>query len=239
MFPISMPHASTYPNAPLIEAVFEIRFPGEPAIECHRDKFFEEIRSEFGNVWVPNLREGQAPALVPYHFKTNDGFGSVLTAISRFAYSTRKYDGFESFRRESLRLIELFAKTYNIGKLNRTGLRYTNAIRFVAQDSKLPLSDYLNLGLNLPDVFPGEFQKLELAFVSGVKGGTITTRIGQMEAKDGSGDAILLDFDFAKETDLNINYIASYLDESHGQTKAFFESVLTESYLQYVKGETI
>ena len=234
-----MPQNPTYPNAPLIEAVFEIRFPGEPAIECHRDLFFQHIRSEYINVWVPTLREGQAPALVPYQFKTDDGLNSVLTAINLLAFSTKKYQGFQSFKNEALRLIGLFADTYEIRTLTRTGLRYINAIRFLPQEQRLPLSDYLNLGLRLPDVFPGEFKNLDLAFVSIVKGGSITTRLGHMEAKDGSGDAILLDFDFAKEGDLDVNEIPAYLDESHTSTKAFFESVLSEGYFKYVKGEAI
>ncbi|HKZ42030.1 MAG TPA: TIGR04255 family protein [Candidatus Hodarchaeales archaeon] len=234
-----MPLNPIYPNAPLVEVVFEIRFPGEPAIECHRDQFFQLIRSEYKNVWVPNLREGQAPALTPYHFKSDDGLCTVMTAINRLAFSTKKYQGFENFKREVLRLMGLFTDSYEIGKLSRTGLRYINVIRYVPQDQKLPLSDYLNLELKLPDVFPGEFKKLDLAFVSIVKGGSITTRLGHMEAKDGSGDAILLDFDFAKEGNLDVKEISSYLDESHTSTKAFFESVLSEGYLRFVKGETI
>ncbi len=126
-----------------------------------------------------------------------------------------------------------------LGRLKRTGLRYINAIRFVPQEHRLPLSDYLNLTLKLPDVFPGEFKNLDLAFVSIVKGGTITTRIGRMEAEDGSGDAILLDFDFAIEGDLDVKDIPVYLDESHASAKAFFESVLSEGYFRYVKGEAI
>ncbi len=111
----------TYPNAPLIEAVFEIRFPGEPAIECHRDRFFQLIRAEYKNVWVPTLREGQAPALEPYQFKSDDGFCSVLAAINRFGFSPKKYEGFERFKSEALRLIGLFASSYEIRKVKEDG----------------------------------------------------------------------------------------------------------------------
>jgi uncharacterized protein (TIGR04255 family) len=234
-----MPQNPIYPNAPLIEAVFQIRFPGEPAVECHRDKFFQLVRSEYSNVWVPNLHEGQAPALSPYHFKTDDGLHTVFTAINSIAFSSKKYGGFDSFKSEALRLIGLFVGTYGIEKLTRTGLRYINSIKFVPQEQKFPIFDYLNLALKLPDVFPSDFKNFDLAFVSSVKGGTITTRIGRIEAKDGSGDAILLDFDFAKESDLHVDQVAEYLDESHDCTKTFFEKVLTDEYLKYVKGEAI
>ncbi len=41
-----------YPNSPLVEVVFEVRFPGEPGVECNRDIFYEKIRGDFSNVLV-------------------------------------------------------------------------------------------------------------------------------------------------------------------------------------------
>jgi hypothetical protein len=70
-----------YPNAPLQGVVFEIRFPGEPAIECHRDQFFQMVRQEFPQVLVPKLREGDAAALTPYHFVSEDNSRALLTAV--------------------------------------------------------------------------------------------------------------------------------------------------------------
>ena len=32
-----------YPHAPLLETVFEIRFPGELSVECRRDVFFMKV----------------------------------------------------------------------------------------------------------------------------------------------------------------------------------------------------
>jgi uncharacterized protein (TIGR04255 family) len=52
-----------YKNAPLLEAIFEIRFPGEPAIECHRDVFFEKVRKIYPKILVPKLISGQPIAL--------------------------------------------------------------------------------------------------------------------------------------------------------------------------------
>jgi len=33
-----------YKNVPLVETVFEIRFPVELAIECNRDKLYKKIK---------------------------------------------------------------------------------------------------------------------------------------------------------------------------------------------------
>lgn len=227
-----------YPNAPLVEAVFEIRFPGEPAVECRRDEFFELIRSEYGHVFVPKAQPGQAPALQLYNFKREDNQTSVMTAINRFAFSTKKYEGFQKFEKEALRLIRLFADKFNIEKLTRTGLRYINVIPFVRGEGKDALSNYLQVAVKLPLAFPSEFRHLELAFVSQTEEGLITTRIEPLVAQNGT-QAILLDFDFAMEKDLHIRRIKSYLDESHRHTKAMFEQIITDNYRKYIRGEAV
>lgn len=228
-----------YPNAPLVEAVFEIRFPGEPSIECRRDQFFERVRSEYPTVLVPKVQAGQAPALGPYHFKRPDGQASVMTAINRFAFSTKKYEGFRLFKTEALRLIRIFSEMFSIGKLNRTGLRYINVIPFVREQDRFPLSDYLNLSVKLPRSFPEQSKYLNISFVSPTDAGSVTTRIEPLLAEDQSHEAILLDFDYAMETDLHIRDIERYIDQSHRHTKEMFEEVITDHYRKYLQGETV
>lgn len=230
---------STYPNAPLVEAVFEIRFPGEPAVECRRDEFFDLIRSKYPHVFVPKIQSGQSPPLELYHFRSDDQKHTVMTAINRFAFSSKKYEGFELFKKETLRLLEVFSKKFKIGKLSRTGLRYTNVIPFVREKDNFPLSSYLNVDINLPPAFPKQFEHLDLRFVAKLSSGSITTHIQPLKAQDGNEEGILLDFDFAKDKGLHIKKVEHYLNESHEQTKEMFEQIITDSYLKYIKGESI
>ena len=51
-----------YKNAPLIETVFEIRFPAELTIECNRDKLYEEIRNIYSKILIPTAVPGKATA---------------------------------------------------------------------------------------------------------------------------------------------------------------------------------
>ena len=84
--------------------MFELRFAGEPAIECRRDEHLAMIRREFPKVGVPNAEIGQAPALQPYQFKSDDDHEPVMVAINRFAYSTKRCDGFAKFKPRALEL---------------------------------------------------------------------------------------------------------------------------------------
>lgn len=227
----------TYVNSPLKGVVFEIRFPGEPAVECHRDRFFERVREEFPQVFVPKVSEGAAVALSPYHFTSSDNQRSLMTALNLFAYRTTSYPGFASFQSETLRWINEFTAMFPVSRLTRTGLRYTNVIPF-APGSGFPLTRFLKLGVSLSDSPIHDFTKFFMAAEIPSASGSLTIQVGVAPAEHGS-EGILLDFDFARTEDLVISDVARYLDESHDATKRLFESLLTDEYRTYMRGDVL
>ena len=46
----------------------------------------------------------------------------------------------------------------------------------------------------------------------------------------------VLDFDYAKVRDLTFDQVFDYLDESHTETKRFFESLITPGFRQWMRG---
>ena len=231
--------AEQYPNQPLIDVAFEIRFPGDPAVECRRDEFFRLVRDKYPKVYVPKLQPGDAPALALYHFKQEDDQATIMTAINKLAYSTKKYPGFDVFKEEVLRIAAIFGTTFKIEKLTRTGLRYVNAIPFVPKAGSIPLREYLKVGFQLPAPATDNFTTMNFAFASTVGNGTINARIEHMLAEDKSHEAILLDFDYAMQSDLVFGKIGVYLEESHSVTKQMFEGMITDEYRNYIRGEEI
>jgi uncharacterized protein (TIGR04255 family) len=242
MIPIGMAEAESldlpgpeYPNSPLTNVVFEIRFPGEPAIECHRDQFFAVARDEFPSVYVPKLQPGEAVALSPYHFRRSDG-SALLTALNLFAYNTVTYPGFDRFRVEVLRWISVFAEQFKIGKLTRTGLRYINVVRYPPTE-QFPVSSFFDVTVKLGMMESAAFNKFALsAVIPTSSGGQLTVQIH--EVPDGNGEpAIVLDFDYAMAGDLHVSRIEEYLDNSHAETKRLFEGLLTDKYRNFLRGE--
>ncbi len=228
-----------YKNAPLIETVFEIRFPGEPAIECNRDKFYEKIRDIYSKVFVPKSSEGRAIALEPYKFEREDGTGGVMLSINKMAMYCKKYEGFKLFKKEVMRIFFIFGELFKIQKLNRTGLRYINIIPFTREKNIIPIKNYLNIKIDLPKSIPTDFKNLNIIFVSQTKNGIITTHIEPAISHDRTREAIILDFDYAKEEDLNFCSINKYLDESHQHTKYLFEELITDDYKKVMRGVVI
>jgi uncharacterized protein (TIGR04255 family) len=232
-----------YRNSPLSGVVFEVRFAGEPAIECHRDVFFEMARSEFPRVLVPKVNPGEAIALSPYHFQRADGAASLLTALNLFAYNTTAYPGYAQFRPAALKWTKAFAKQFKIGAINRTGLRYTNIIPY-APNEPFPVSNFLDVETRLGVVKSSSFRRFSFAAlipsqgISSEKNGTLTVQIDQVE-DESKQPAILLDFDFSMAGELHIDEVDMYLDTSHDETKRLFEGLITQKYRSFLRGEEL
>lgn len=227
-----------YPNSPLAEVVFELRFPGAPAIECRRDEYFATIRGDFPTVWVPNAEVGKAPALQPYQFKSEDDAETIMTAINRFAYSTKRYGGFVKFKPRALELARSFCEQFGIAKLNRIGLRYINIVPFVRDAGRVPWPQYFTIRMNLPADAYDFLTNASLAYQAKRDGGTITTRIACVRS-DASDEAFLLDFDFAKTEDITAATLSAEIQEAHDHTKRVFEEIVSQEYKAVMRGEVI
>lgn len=229
-----------YPNSPLVEVIFEIRFSGEPAVECRRDVFFDLVRDEFPNILVPQTKEGGFTALEPYRFENKERTAGIMLSLNKCAYYCRKYPGFALFRKEVVKLIKNFRKAYHkINSLNRTGFRYVNIIPFTREEGIVPLDRFFNLKFQTPCVIPEKYVNISLGFIAKTEKGFVTTRIETLKATDQGGEAILLDIDYAKEEGLLINNIEKYMDESHNYARQLFEDLITDSYRMLLRGETI
>ena len=228
-----------YPNAPLKETIFEIKFPGEPIVECHRDLLFNEIRDEYPNVLVPKTITGKAMSLEPYNFVSDDNKSGFMLSLNTFAYFTKDYKGFSIFKNTVIKYFNIFKELYKIKKIDRTGLRYINIIPFIRNENDIfPINHFLTISLKLPDSIPPNFKELRINFKSKTAGGYITTQI--LPAFNNKNDeAIILDFDYAKSEDLTMDRLNDYLDESHTHTKKIFKELITKEYLQVMRGEVI
>jgi uncharacterized protein (TIGR04255 family) len=228
-----------YKNAPLVETVFEIRFPGEPSIECNRDKFYEKIRSVYAKVLVPGFQGGTIAAQPPYRFEREDGTSGVILSINKISFYCKRYEGFKLFKKETMRVFSIFRELFKVQKLKRTGLRYINIIPFTREKNVIPIKNYLNIQIDLTKSISTDFKNFNMIFVSQTEGGSITTHIEPVISKVQTEEAIMLDFDYAKESDLDYGSIEEYLEESHKHTKDLFEGLITDDYRKVMRGEVI
>jgi uncharacterized protein (TIGR04255 family) len=217
-----------YKYAPLIETVFEIRFPEEPAIECNKDKFYDKVRNDYSRVLIPSMS-----------FEKEDETSGISLSINKLAFYCRKYDGFKSFKEEAIKILNIFKTLFKVKKLNRTGLRYINAMPYTREKYNIPLKNFLNIKIDLPKSIQTDFENFNIAFDSKSGNGNIATRIYSAISDDKIQEAIILDFDYSKKENLVFDSIEKYLDESHKHTKKYFEGLITDDYRKIMLGEVI
>lgn len=160
-----------------------------------------------------------------------------MVSVNSFAYSTKRYRGFGIFKEVALEYVMEFGEMFKLAKIHRTGLRYVNVIPFTREEGLVPLEHYLTLSLNLPNRNSLAFKDFSVALATPANPGMLTVRIGIIS--NPQGEALLLDFDFAREKDLDLAKIADYLQESHDFTKRFFEELITDNYKRLMRGEVV
>jgi len=222
-----------------VEVDFEIRFPGETAVECRRYEIQEQIRGRYPVVLVPTAQEGTAFAIQPYRFEATDTRAGVMVALNRFGFYSRRYDSYKSFKDECVQLVRLFLGTFSIKALNRVGLRYVNVLPFVRRDGMIPVDEVFVLGDMIRRVAEGGLRYFSTAFSVAAPGGIITTRIEPIAQEGGAREALLLDFDYEKTEGLDVNKIGKHLDEAHKHLNEMFQKLITESYHQYIEGREV
>jgi len=170
-----------YPKAPLVEVVFEMRFPGEPVVECHRDDLFDFVRGRMPIVQVPELSSPDHFKFRTYKYSSVDGGSSILAGLNQMGYSCKKYEGFERFKSELTPIFLFFIKRFKIRDLRRFGFRYVNAIPFVRENGNLPLKKYFQSTFKISPSLPDELQHCGLSFVQSVAAGSVITKIETLQ----------------------------------------------------------
>lgn len=223
-----------YKNAPLIEAVFEIRFPAEISIKCKTDLFYNQIKTDF-----PMLAMHPPGSAHMYDFLNKEQSELIRLGLDRISYHAKKYNsGFIKFQEDTLKYLHIFINTYKIEKLTKTGLRYVNHIPIVKIDGVIPLERYINFGYKLPGKnIPDKFELLNTILVVKIDGGKLKILLEAKEMSDiTKTEVLVLDFDFMIFGKLDVKNIVEYINESHKHTKAIFEDLISEEYKKVMKG---
>lgn len=226
-----------YPHAPLQEAVFEVRFPGRLRVESHRHELQERLDRDLPNLKVPVNEPEKPPFLKWYQLEASDGNEVVRTGINFLSYISKNYQGFASFKRRALEIILPALELFEVRSLTRSGLRYVNHIPLAKQDGAIPLNQFLKMGIRLPEIFPEVLEQLSLAFEVKMAPGLLRVHAAYIPSSDEQDELLLLDFDYYMPGPMESRRVEHSIDESHAHTKAVFESLITDDYRSFMRGE--
>lgn len=229
------------PELPLQLAVLELRFPGDPEVEVARGRFYQKIRAEFPEVYVPIPEPGQAPALAAYQFAVDDGARIVAIALNSFAYAVRggAYKSFETFFHTFRRHFDSFKEEYRfLPGLTHIGLRYINGLPLGRDVTGMIMSS----PLRLPRLSPGPQRNIAFASES-LEGHGLLRVYVNTSGPDPitpntqlAPDKAILDFDFSfvgsVRQPIPLDGLDAYTREAHGVIKAWFRNLVDSKYLE-------
>lgn len=228
------------PNAPLIEAIMEIRFQAEPAILSRMDEYFDAIRNDYPQVFVPNPNPLVAQALLPWQFKNPSAQRFVSVTINSFSFHVLNYKNYKDFSASALPLAEAFCKLFHIEELKRIGTRYVNCIIVLrGEHGTIPIRRFLNFGFDLPDIVPKyALEDIHVQFASRMGNGRLLTIIHHERESEDQPERLVLDLDFSLDKDVHADSLDKHMDAAHECIEDVFREFVSDSYMRFMKGET-
>lgn len=229
------------PNAPLIEAIMEIRFPAEPAVFSRMDEYYDQIRNDYPQVFVPNPNPTVAQALLPWQFKNPSAQRFVSVSINSFSFHVLDYKDYKDFRMSALPLADAFCQLYRIRELIRVGTRYVNCIIVLrAEDGTIPVREFLNFGFDLPKIVPkNELEDIHVQFASRMGNGRLLTIIHHERESEDQPERLVFDLDFSLDKEVHADSLGEHMNAAHAHIEDVFRGFVSNSYMRFMKGETL
>ena len=230
-----------FKNAPVVGAIFQLRFAGETAVEAARPQIQQTLRSELPKLYVPKCVPGEAPALQPYSLRAADDSEGIDFAVNTFSYVCKRYQGFKVFKSRFEHFFGVFSRHVSIHSLTRVGLRYVNHIPVLreSETAAIPLEEYVKVGFRLPPAIPGaNLTQLDSTFTVRIDDGSLRLALQFQKLNTPKQEEVLvLDFDFSRTEELAVDRVLEYLDKSHQHTKRIFLEMISDQYLPVMRGE--
>lgn len=229
-----------FPNPPLKEATFEVRF--NPLLKIERDlaRFQESITAQYPLLGKEPVMTDGGPRDT-FLFNTEDKKKTMRVSVGSFALSVVDYKGFEPFRNEITEKAELFCRCYEIQDFKRVGLRYINNIEVEAFGEVFNFSEFVHPLIDVNRVSPREIRRLAMEITVQKDIGFLTIRTGLMPLPlplaHTKKAVYVLDFDFYTEQPQTLSQVPSLLQGFHDHIEREFLGQITKSLVALMEKE--
>jgi uncharacterized protein (TIGR04255 family) len=236
------------PNSPLSEVSSEIRFHGDLSLYTAWGEVQRELRADYPKLLVPAAVEGIAPMLQPVHLANRDDSHLVMLAVNTFGVSSRRYGGFEKFKEDLRRVLNVFSRHYDLRLATRMGLRYTNVLPETFGEAGAPggrLHPCLKLGLSNWPVEQVEHTDQPLLVMNGAVRG-LKLRVSLLPRAavllnravniQSAVHGIILDLDGYRDGATPVAEFDDFLESAHALIEDTFFGLVTDEYHRYLQG---
>lgn len=234
-----------YPNAPITEAIVDLRVELEEGFELARLKDVgDTVKSEYpkqeemvesGLQFAVGPDGGSASLqrkTLGTKFVTVDGKQIFQSRLNGFTFSRlAPYDRWEPFRDDARRLWKAFRDVTAPAAVTRLAVRYINRIDIPGD--KIDLKDYLRtspeIAPELPQMLEGYFMQLQLPF-SELAGRCLINQTIVPPARE-DVVSVVLDIDLFRDRDVpqDEETIWRFFETLHDEKNNIFEACITDS----------
>ncbi|MFY9225592.1 MAG: TIGR04255 family protein [Blastocatellia bacterium] len=225
-----------FPNNPIKEVAFEIRFPHN--LRVNRD--ICELQEILANDYT-ELLYGQETSPIEtvftYHLISKKLGCTIKVSENRFAIVSTKYTNFESFTKDTLNYTQEFCKIFHIKQITRVGLRYINNIFIPKIEGSFPIEKYVKPYINLDRVNSTDIKQFGVEILFPKNDCLFLSRSAfVIEPSKLNIGTYVLDLDAFFEEKSEYNQLSEILKKLHLEIQIEFLDHVTEDYKQKMRG---
>jgi uncharacterized protein (TIGR04255 family) len=244
-----MPELEPFPNAPISEAVLDIRLKAEAAPtfgdldrfvqQVKRDypqvktigEVLAEVRADLGAAEAPQITHTASAAPVGYQCISADQKQIVQPKVNGFVYSRlRPYERWSTFKSEARRLFEVYSSEFGKRTVQRVALRTINRLDIPGQ--QVDFKDWIRTGPEISPVLPqglaGFFMQIQQPYDDVKAHCLINETLATPEVPDTV--AVILDIDLFRDVDVpqDPEELWSLFDELRTKKNEIFLGCITD-----------
>lgn len=235
-----------YEKSPLVEVIFQLRFPTILSINAKQPvKFQELIRKQFPfyeegieqqNELLITPAIGQAQVKTSqnknYSFVSSDNAYKINLTSTFIAVSTLNYTQWEHFREKIEYVVSIFEKVYEPAFYTRVGLRYIDVI----ERSTIGLLDrkwtdlmqphVLGIVVNYEDGINAYLSEAE--FKDQINNVVTKTHFEFVHANGNEETSLLIDCDYFKNETVSVGKVSELSEKLHNHSSNFLRTAIKD-----------
>ena len=231
--------AEKFPNPPVKEVAYEIRFPPDLRILAELYRYQQTIKDKLPKVGKVHGFEISLPGGIPSYLEgpwlfedSEDNLQAKIT-MNSFAVTSRKHKTFDRFYPQLKDLTERFIKTYSIPSITRVGLRYINDITLgsdsIGELSRFFVSPFDHARIRYEDLVSAS------AEIRRKKGDSfLTLRVSFHQDQEGKTHYVI-DTDSYFERNLPVGDLFRIVETLHDNAIREFHDNITDAYVERLR----
>ncbi len=234
-----MNNSPKYPNQQLKSVSLETYFPGRLGLFSALGQIQAQVEERLPNLFVPNVKEGEASALRPFQMRDSAGHRSLAVAVNQASFLSFKYPGYEAFAAEAVPVLQGALGVLEKPRLNRVVYRYENELGLSREDSGIEMAAAAFPGIAVPVLANGALSgpllrvnaTYEHAWQRDGLGGS---RGFHARVEEAPGMPVFRVTVFASVEDCNCDVLRVAADAAHAVSVELFEALISESFRKFI-----